>query len=178
MADITPNPDFTREVIANGGETLNLCYQCGTCTGSCLSSRMTAFKTRKAVRMAQLGMKDQVLSSKDLWYCTTCYTCYERCPRGVDIPGVLFAMRNLAVQAGHMAEGHKRTSEAIITYGHAVRPSDKNTELRKALGLVETPPTVLVHESGLMDIKRIMCKTGFDKLIGKPIDLGAGAVLK
>jgi len=31
-----PNPEFAREVSQqHGGETLSLCFQCGTCTGSC-----------------------------------------------------------------------------------------------------------------------------------------------
>ena len=77
---VTPDPVFAAELVEKGAKTLNLCFQCGTCTGSCASGRFTAFRTRKVVRRAQLGLKDQILPSDDLWMCTTCYTCYERCP--------------------------------------------------------------------------------------------------
>ena len=52
---ITPDPEYTAFLIEQGAKTLNLCFQCGTCTGSCTSGRFTAFRTRKLVRRAQLA---------------------------------------------------------------------------------------------------------------------------
>ena len=42
---------------------------------------------------------------------------------------------------------------------------DKNREKRKELGLDENPPTVHADEKALEDVKKIMKKTGFKKLI-------------
>ena len=88
-----PDPDFAQSVIDAGGKTLDLCYQCGTCTGSCPSGRTTAFRTRQLIRKAQLGLKDDILPSEELWMCTTCYSCVERCPRDVDIVDIIILMR-------------------------------------------------------------------------------------
>jgi len=163
---VRPNPEFTKRVIDAGGDTLNLCFQCGTCTGSCPSGRYTAFRVRKMIRKAQLGLKDEVLPSDDLWYCTTCYTCYERCPRGVDIPGIVLAIRNIAVQEGYMKEAHKKTASFIVNNGHLMSLKDEHKALRKDNGLDEVPPTVLMYEDALKSVKSIIEKTEFEKLIG------------
>ncbi|MCK5560062.1 MAG: CoB--CoM heterodisulfide reductase subunit C [Thermoplasmata archaeon] len=162
---ITPNPEFLQEIIDAGGTTVNLCFQCGTCTGSCASGRHTAFRTRKVVRRAQLGLKEQILPSDDLWLCTTCYTCYERCPRGVEIPDIIFILRNMAVKAGYMAEAHKKVAGLLIKTGHMVPLSDEYKEKRKKFGLPEMPPTVLADKEAAEKFKKLIVKTGFDKLI-------------
>jgi len=160
-----PDPEFAKKVIEAGGKTLNLCFQCGTCTGSCPSGRQTAFRTRKLVRRAQLGLKDDIMKSDDLWLCTTCYTCYERCPRGVEIVDVIMSLRNMAVREGNMAPQHKKVAELISTTGHMVNLRDEDKALRKKLGLMEVPPTVLTDAAALDQVKKICEVTGFDKLI-------------
>ena len=160
-----PNPEFTRKVIEAGGKTVNLCFQCGTCTGSCPSGRQTAFRVRKVVRRAQLGFEEDVLPSDDLWLCTTCFTCYERCPRGVEIVDIIMALRNMAVRKGYMAEQHRKVAELISKTGHMVSLRDEDKALRKKLGLKETPPTVLSDPKMLEQVKRITELCGFDKLV-------------
>lgn len=162
-----PNTDFVQEVIANGGTTVNMCFQCGTCTASCPSGRETSFRTRKLVRMAQLGMRDEVLSSPELWYCTTCYSCVERCPRNVAIVDVIIAMRNLAVADGKMFEGHKKTAQSFIKNGHTVPLNDEVKAQRKAMGLPEVPPTVLANDKAKADFDKILKATGFTKMVGE-----------
>ena len=160
-----PNPEFTRKVIDAGGKTVNLCFQCGTCTGSCPSGRQTAFRVRKVVRRAQLGFEEDILPSEDLWLCTTCYTCYERCPRGVEIVDVIMALRNMAVRKGHMAEAHRKVAELISKTGHLVSLRDEDKALRGKLGLHGVPPTVFSDPKALEEVKKIATLCGFDKLV-------------
>lgn len=163
---VTPNPEFTAMLIEKGAETLNLCFQCGTCTGSCASGRFTAFRTRKVVRRAQLGLKDQILSCDDLWMCTTCYTCYERCPRGVEIPDIIFLLRNLAVQEGQMSDAHKKVAGLLVKTGHMVPLSDEYQAKREKMGLKVKPDTVLTNEKAKTDFNKLIQICKFDKLIG------------
>ncbi len=165
-----PNPEFAHRVIERGGETLNLCFQCGTCTGSCPSGRQTAFRTRQLVRRAQLGLEEDIFSSNDLWMCTTCYTCTERCPRGVEIVDIITILRNMAVEAGKMNEDHKRVSSNLVKNGHTVGLTEKYAEIRKRMGLPEKPPTVLGDPEQLRSFQTIIKKTGFDKLVGVELD--------
>lgn len=157
---------FAEAVAKAGGEKINLCIQCGTCTASCPSGRRTAFRTRQLIRRASLGLREEVLSDKDLWLCTTCFTCLERCPRGVDPTDVILALRNMAVEAGYMLDQHKRISSYFVKYGHAVPINEENRKRRVSLGLSEIPPTVHKSKKALNEVQGIIKKMGFDKLIG------------
>jgi len=72
-----------------------LCYQCGECTAACPWGlvREKGLPVRLILRQAQLGVKH---TEADLWLCTTCGQCQATCPRGVDIPRVFKALRQLA----------------------------------------------------------------------------------
>jgi heterodisulfide reductase subunit C len=164
-AENIPDPAWKNSLIEEVGESLNLCFQCGTCTSSCPSGRMTAFRTRQIIRLAQFGLKDEILSSDNLWQCTTCFTCYERCPRGVKIVEIILHLRNRAVAAGYLSEDHARLIQQLHKAGHLVPITDQVKERRRALGLSELPPTVLADEEGLGHVQYIIDKTGLLGLV-------------
>lgn len=161
------NPEFAKELVKSGASTLMLCFQCGTCTSGCPSGKQTAFRVRKVVRKAQLGMKDDILPSDELWLCSTCYTCYERCPRGVEVVDIIMALRNLAVREGYMAEVHKNIVKSLIKNGCSIPLTENIKSTRKKLGLDEVPRTVLAYKNALGDLKKIITRTGLNKLIGE-----------
>ncbi|MBO4569080.1 MAG: CoB--CoM heterodisulfide reductase subunit C [Candidatus Methanomethylophilaceae archaeon] len=162
---VMPNPDFAKEIAAAGGEEVKMCFQCGTCTAGCPSGRQTAYRVRKLMRMAQLGLKEQIVNSEELWQCSTCYTCVERCPRQVPIVDIVIALRNIAVAEGHMYDNHKKTAQNLANYGHTVPVQDKISALRKNLGLPEVPPTVLANSAAKADLDKILKATGFCKIV-------------
>lgn len=162
---VTPNPDFAREIAEAGGEEVKLCFQCGTCTAGCPSGRQTSYRVRKLMRMAQLGMKEEIINSEELWQCSTCYTCVERCPRQVPVVDIIVSLRNIAVADGHMYDPHKKTAQNLASIGHAVPVSDKISALRAELGLPEVPPTVLSNEAAMSDFSKLLKATGFDKIV-------------
>ena len=157
---VTPNAEISKEI----ADAAKMCFQCGTCTAGCPSGRRTSYRTRKIIRMAQLGMKEEILSSDELWECSTCYTCVERCPREVPIVDIIIDLRNLAVAEGHIREQHKGTASNLM---NTVKVLDIITELRENLGLDPTPPTVLANEKAKADLDKILVATGFDKIVGE-----------
>ncbi|MFW9850788.1 MAG: CoB--CoM heterodisulfide reductase subunit C [Candidatus Thorarchaeota archaeon] len=159
------DPEFVDALVEAGADRIRTCIQCGTCSSVCPSGRRTAFRTRELMRKAVLGLKEEVLSSPDLWLCSTCYTCLERCPRQIETTDAIIFMRNMAVEEGYMLPQHKKTSQLLLETGHAVPIDAKNKAKRKKLGLDELPPTVHSDEKALDDVKKIMKKTGFKKLI-------------
>jgi len=159
------DPDFLDKVIEAGADRLRTCIQCGTCSSVCPSGRRTAFRTRELVRKALLGLKDEVLSSPDLWLCATCLTCLERCPRQIKITDAIIIMRNMAVEEGYMLPQHRKTSQKLFETGHAVPLDDANQAIRKDLGIPEIPPTTHSSKKALDDVQKIMTRTGFKKLI-------------
>ncbi len=163
--EVKYDPEFEKQLAELGGADAKLCFQCGTCTAGCPSGRRTSYRVRKLVRMAQLDMKDEIINSEELWMCSTCYTCVERCPRRVPIVDVVIALRNIAVANGKMFPAHKKTGQNLVAYGHAVAINDKIKAQRKELGLDEVPPTVLANEKAMADLSVILEATGFKKLV-------------
>ena len=159
------NPEFEQQLAALGGADAKLCFQCGTCTAGCPSGRRTSYKVRKLVRMAQLDMKDEIINSEELWMCSTCYTCVERCPRRVPIVDIIVALRNIAVAEGKIKPAHKRTATNLYTMGHTVDLPDQMKQVRESLGLPAVPPTCLANEKAFGDLKTILDAAGFDAIV-------------
>ncbi len=158
--------EFSDKIKEAGGDSLEYCFQCGTCTGSCPSGRRTPYRIRQIVRKTNMGLKDEVIADPTLWMCTTCYACQERCPRGIKIVDVVKLARNEAAKAGFMAPAHKMTGKFVIESGHGVPINDATMELRKRVGLGELPPTTHSFPGALEEVQTILKATGFDSLIG------------
>ena len=159
------NSKIADELIADGLDRIKACYQCGTCTGGCPSGRRTAIRTRALIRRALLG-DETVFESPDLWLCSTCYTCFERCPRKVPTTDVIIKLRNMAAQRHHMRQGHVDLSKVLINTGHGVPINDNTIKLREALGLPGKPPTTHSFPDAIKDIQTLVQSLGFDKLVG------------
>lgn len=86
-------------------EAVSVCYQCGTCSGSCPVAPAGGmdYTPRIIIRMIQAGLEDEVLSSQTVWTCSACYLCAVRCPRDIDITDVMIRLRNLALIRGYPA---------------------------------------------------------------------------
>jgi len=98
---------FKEEVAAQpGGENLKRCFACGSCTLSCPVAEVEeSYSPRRIIHMILLGLKEEVLSSKAIWYCLTCYRCQVRCPQEVKYPEIMRVLRKLAVEQGYVEPG-------------------------------------------------------------------------
>ena len=165
--------DFCNEVIESGLrfftreelETLRACIQCGRCAGGCPSGRRTSWRVRKIFKKTHLGMRQAVLSDDDLWNCTTCYTCQERCPRKVQTTNIVRLIRNIAAQNGYMKAPHKAVCGFFFKTGHGVPINDETKLMRKELGLSEIPPTVHSYPEAVAELNTICTESGFKKLV-------------
>ncbi|MBR7050933.1 MAG: CoB--CoM heterodisulfide reductase subunit C [Methanobrevibacter sp.] len=172
LTDANRDPDFTAEFIDAGIETVQHCFQCGTCSGGCPSGRRTPYKVRQIVRKCLLGLKEEVITDDALWMCTTCYTCQERCLRSVKIVEIIKKARNIAAHAGYMAKPHKMTGVFVMNTGHGVPINDATKALRTKIGLPEIPPTTHAYPEALAEVQKICKITGFDELIGYDEETG------
>ena len=121
------------------------CLQCGTCASSCLSGRYCAINTRLIIRKIILGDLS-VLEDPDIWLCTTCYTCTERCPRQIDITDAILELRNYATKLGNISPAHRAVVGYLKNFGHAVPINDETRKKRIELGLEELPPTLFKYK--------------------------------
>ncbi len=90
---------FVRQVEEISGQDLLACNQCGKCSAGCPIVGEMDILPSQAIRMAQLGMED-VLESTTIWVCASCLTCVARCPKGVDVPRLMEALRQIALRNG------------------------------------------------------------------------------
>jgi heterodisulfide reductase subunit C len=77
---------------------LSECYQCKKCTCGCPVSGHTESPPSEIIRRLQLGAADEILNSDIIWTCSSCETCFARCPMGIDMAAVMDALRILAVE--------------------------------------------------------------------------------
>lgn len=119
-----------------GGENLLNCYACGTCTAGCpVRALDERYNPRRIIRMAILGEEEALLAGNEIWLCTSCYTCQERCPQDVKITDLIIALRNMAVEAGHSPNGVTMQSKLVAQFGRLYELSDFDNKKREKMGL-------------------------------------------
>ena len=85
---------------AAAGNPLTTCIQCGTCSGTCPVAGFMDATPRRLIAMIRADRKEQVLKSNTYWYCASCYQCTVRCPRGIDIAEMMYALKRYSMWKG------------------------------------------------------------------------------
>jgi len=84
--------DKVKELLPEGGN-LNLCLTCGACSSGCPAMGLEDMDPRKFLRMAALGMDEEVTSTPWVWMCTMCTRFMYVCPMKINIPPLVFNAR-------------------------------------------------------------------------------------
>ena len=86
-----------------GGEHINRCWQCGSCTNSCTVHAVNPdFNPRYWIYLIRMGMESELLRDKDIiWQCVSCTKCTYACPRDVFPEGVMKATAHWLELQGH-----------------------------------------------------------------------------
>ena len=111
----TIDAQFQNKVREISGQNFYKCFQCGTCAGSCPMNDHISATPRKLMAMLQLGLSDFLEDVNTPWVCASCHTCMVRCPRGIDIPKVMEAMRQISLrQNNNQIEPSNLQPEEVI----------------------------------------------------------------
>jgi quinone-modifying oxidoreductase subunit QmoC len=90
---------FLKQVeLVPGGDRLSRCLQCGTCTGSCPVSYAMDLSPRMMIALFRAGMIEEILHSRSIWVCASCYMCTTRCPQQIKITDLLYALKRVAME--------------------------------------------------------------------------------
>ena len=146
------DPKFKYEMSkVHGAEKVMLCFQCGTCTADCPISRFSDFyRPRKIARMVQLGLKTRLLSDDALWLCSTCFTCVDHCPQGVEVAGIVRSLRNLTVkEKGMMPLVYRELASNLLKTGYVYAIPESRLKKRAEEGLPPLP------KANLNDVTKI-----------------------
>ena len=117
--------DFLPEVQRRSGASLSLCFHCGSCANGCPFVQAMDYPPNRVLRLVQFGLRQQALESSTIWICVGCNTCSVQCPMNIDIPGVMDALRRLALEEGalvaepNILDFHREVLHSIKTYGRA-----------------------------------------------------------
>jgi heterodisulfide reductase subunit C len=161
------DPNFKFEIAAiPEGVGIFYCYQCGTCSATCPVQENFDILPHQIIQKSLLGFREEVLNSKAIWICTTCFGCAERCPQRVDLTKVLFAIKNIASREKGIPHDYKVLIENIFEIGRIAEVSDFENEDREELGL----PTIEEEETDIEGIQKIFRKTKLSDLIDEGAD--------
>jgi len=113
--------------LAPAQETLRSCMQCGSCTATCASAYAMDYTPRQLWHMSRLGLKDEVLNSKTLWLCSSCYSCTLRCPRDLPLTETIGTLKRLATKEG--VRRFKESSNFYRAFMETVRRYGRSNEV-------------------------------------------------
>ena len=97
---ITKNPrrvEFREKVMELAGDDINICYQCGECSGGCPKAAEMDLLPNQIIHKIQLG-DDSILDANTFWICSSCLVCSARCPKGIDIAKVMESLREISLR--------------------------------------------------------------------------------
>jgi Fe-S oxidoreductase len=138
---VSPFIEILKEIRDSGSDAYRLCFQCGICDAVCPWNQVRNFSMRKIIREAAFGLTD--IGSEDIWRCTTCGNCPEKCPRGVDQIELGIALRRLAARYDVVYASAKSAGEAASSLNNAGNPLNGSRSARSdwAAGLGVPPFT-------------------------------------
>jgi Fe-S oxidoreductase len=120
---------MTMETLRNFPEGRNIwtCIQCGLCAGTCPYGDHMEYPPRRIIGLLREGMLDEIYKSDSMLYCVACYACKAKCPRGIDLTGILLPLMKEQVlinQPAIPAELQKAL-ENMLRYGNPMGESPR-----------------------------------------------------
>ena len=127
MENVADYKEIIGVIKDNGGDAFKRCFQCGLCDTVCPWNRVRSFSMRKIVRQATFGMTE--IEGEDIWLCTTCGRCPQRCPRDVKQIESGVALRRIATEYGVFPTSVKpirSISASLVGEGNPLNEERKN----------------------------------------------------
>jgi len=177
---------FSKEIdnlmYASHGKPIKDCLQCGTCSGTCPAIEFMDHSPRKIIGMIGADLKEEVLESNTYWTCASCYHCTVRCPAGIDIADMMYALKRYSMWKGKhsdligrafaesfvkMIMGSGRSFEPILTVAYLPKFSAQEI-IQEAL---MAPGLVLSGKMPLLP-KKIKGLKNFQRMLKRIIPIG------
>ena len=90
--------DQVETLLRISGVDYKQCMKCGKCSGSCPSYAEMEYHPHQFVTMIERGRIEELMHSKAMYKCLSCFACSERCPRGVDPAKLIEAVRLVMIR--------------------------------------------------------------------------------
>jgi len=119
---INPDPTLGRKIEQTSCSGTTMCWTCGSCDFECPVNIATGrLRPQQIVRMANLGLLDELLSLPEIWYCLTCRRCMNICPNVVSACTLIEFIRQDALFKGIVSMDVLRRYHDLFTKFQRVR---------------------------------------------------------
>ena len=85
--------DLMETVQRISGVNPRKCMKCGKCSASCPAYDEMDYHPHQFVSMVESDRIDELMHSRGIYTCLSCYACVERCPRSVEPAKLIEAVR-------------------------------------------------------------------------------------
>lgn len=102
------DPTFLGELQRFGAADVTACFNCGNCTAVCSLAGEKGSFPRRLIRFAQLGLRQRLAASRELWLCYSCEDCSDTCPRQADPGEFMASARRYFISAWDMTSVARR----------------------------------------------------------------------
>ncbi len=86
------------EIAYISGVNPRKCMKCGKCSGACPAYDEMEYHPHQFVDMVENGRIEELMASKGIYRCLSCFACVERCPRSVEPARLIEAVRLAVVR--------------------------------------------------------------------------------
>ena len=105
------------------------CYQCGKCSAGCPRAEQMDVLPSTVIRLVQYDEIKKATSAESIWQCVSCLTCSTRCPKSVDIAGVMDALKEISIKMKCVHPKHRRVLAFQRSFLNAVKRNGRTNEV-------------------------------------------------
>lgn len=117
-----PSPEFRKAIQEKTEANASLCWSCSACDSECpVFIGSSSLRPQKVLRMANLGLLDDLVSLPEIWYCLACGRCTRSCPNDCEPETVIGFLIKEAISSGVCDEAGLNRYKEFFTRFQRVR---------------------------------------------------------
>ncbi len=121
--------DWSSRVQEISGVNPRKCMKCGKCTAACPAYDQMEYHPHQFVDMVQTGRVEELMASKGIYTCLSCFACVERCPRNVQPSSIIEAVRLAVIR--RQGGNHRKPDEIPALLNEELPQQAITSALRK-----------------------------------------------
>jgi heterodisulfide reductase subunit C len=160
------------------GERIKRCIQCGSCTGSCPVSYAMDISPRELIALFRAGEMETIMKSRTIWICASCYVCTTRCPSGIKITDIMYALKRTAMEKKYESKAPQVQIlanlfiENLMAYGRLhegtlIRKYYMKMDLKKLFGMIPLARKMYKTKRIALFPKKIKAHEALSRIIKK-----------
>jgi Fe-S oxidoreductase/predicted DNA-binding transcriptional regulator YafY len=130
-SELITRPSFSETFLESlqaftDGEFIQICLQCGACSGICPVGYLMDFPPRRMIAALRADMFDTVMDTDTVWMCVSCYACAEVCPAKIPLTAALMTRaKEEMLLAGNIPTELQDALENSQRYGNPLGESPR-----------------------------------------------------